>query len=114
MDDARTHHLLRQLIELTEREAALIESADSEGLHLVCDVRAMLLDSLGALPASAQSLVERFEGLRDANERRAGEKLDELRRELARVGGGRRAVSAYAPVPARGVPSADDGGGWAG
>ena len=91
---------------LTEEESDLTAAGDAAGLERVCDERAPLLEALGRPGTSADELrlVARFAVLRDANEAAARRRLDDLRRRLARLDGGRSAIGAYSP------PTRADGG----
>ena len=91
--------LLERLIELTERESALIAATDAEAIEQVCDEREALLATLAraVLPPSLGPALARFATVRDHNLRAATAQRDDLRRRLGELGTGRSALTAYLP-----------------
>jgi hypothetical protein len=90
---------LERLVELTERETALLEQLDVAALAALHEEREPLLATLAASrpgPGSERS-VARLQALARANEDLATRQQAAIRAELALVGAGRRAINAYAP-----------------
>ena len=98
-DAADAAALLERLIELTERESALIAATDAEAIEQVCDEREALLAALGrtVLPPALGPALARFATVRDENLRAATVRRDDLRRRLGELGTGRSALTAYLP-----------------
>ena len=90
---------VRRLVELTERETALLESLDLDALGALHDEREELLTLLVRQRPGpeADGLVARLRDVSAANERVARRQADKLRQRLGHIGSGRRAINAYAP-----------------
>lgn len=90
---------VRRLVELTERETALLESLDLDALGPLHDERDELLALLARHRPGpeADGLVARLRDVAAANERIARRQAGAIRGRLGHIGSGRRAINAYAP-----------------
>jgi hypothetical protein len=90
---------VRRLVELTERETALLESLDLDALSALHDERDGLLTLLARQRPGpeADGLIARLRDVSAANERVARRQATAIRGRLGHIGSGRRAINAYAP-----------------
>jgi hypothetical protein len=91
--------VVARLVALTERETALLEELDVEGLEALHEERAPLLEQLAATGPGpgAEGLVHRLHTLAASNEALAARQRTAIRAQMSHIGSGRRAINAYAP-----------------
>lgn len=99
------------LLELTEREHALVVAGSWEELAAVDSTRRALMASLPAQPpATARPALTRAVELQTATTRLLSTQVRELRRSLGHVARGRVAVQGYAGAPPRAPERVDVAG----
>jgi hypothetical protein len=91
--------VVARLVELTERETALLEELDVAGLEALHEERAPLLHQLASSGTGDASpgLVDRLHALAASNEAVAARQRTAIRGQMSHIGSGRRAINAYAP-----------------
>jgi len=98
------------LLELAERELALVRGGDAEALPAAVAERARLAATLGPAPASARPVLERLAGVQEQIIVELTLAREDVVRELGALRRGRGAVQGYRTAAGPVVASVDGAG----